>query len=115
VSIHANSFGDPDVKGVETWIIDRRRAASPAVYTKSRALARLLQKAVVNCTKMRDRGVRQGGYVVLRSSKVPAALVEVGFLTNPATEKMLADAKWRERIAQALAKAVAQWLGQAKR
>jgi N-acetylmuramoyl-L-alanine amidase len=114
ISIHANSFSDTGVKGVETWIASRRRAPSLAVNFQSRKLARGLQQAVVAATHTRDRGVREGRYMVLSTSAVPAALVEIGFLSNAATEAMLSGAESRERIAQAMAKAVALFCTEAR-
>jgi N-acetylmuramoyl-L-alanine amidase len=110
VSIHANSFRDPAVDGVETWIADTARVSS-SVRRASASLAKALQKAVVRRTRLRDRGVRKGRYVILRSSKVPTALVELGFMSNPRTERRLASARWREALARALAKAVARECG----
>jgi N-acetylmuramoyl-L-alanine amidase len=106
VSLHTNSYRQASVAGVETWVSDRKYAPSKRADRASRTLAEAVQRELVRATRSRDRGVRRGSYKVLRRSKVPAALVEVGFISNAAEEKKLADAKWREKIAKALAKAV---------
>jgi N-acetylmuramoyl-L-alanine amidase len=110
LSLHANSYGTCSVCGTETWILSPRVAAikrlPKTTGMKSKLLARAVQKALVGTLKNRDRGVREGNYIVLRNSKGPAALVEVGFISNAKTEARLASAKWRERIALTLAKAV---------
>ena len=46
---------------------------------------------------------RQAGFRVLQSPDLPAALVELGYLSNPADEKLLADDKWRQKAAALLA------------
>ncbi|GAA4305031.1 hypothetical protein GCM10023183_18830 [Nibribacter koreensis] len=38
-----------------------------------------------------SRGVKQAGFLVLWKSAMPSALIEIGFLTNPAEEKFLND------------------------
>lgn len=57
-----------------------------------------------------DRGVRQGAMHVLLGATMPAVLVEVGFLDHPVEGRELADPAVRERIAGALADAVADVL-----
>jgi N-acetylmuramoyl-L-alanine amidase len=106
LSVHANWFRDPRVRGVETWVLDKWLRPSKRKCPRSQALAESVQKALVELTGERDRGVRQARYTVLVASKVPAALVEVGFLSNPATEKRLASREWRARIASAVAEAI---------
>jgi N-acetylmuramoyl-L-alanine amidase len=57
-----------------------------------------------------DRGVRQGAMDVLMGATMPAVLVEVGFIDHPVEGRELADPTVRERIAAALANAVASVL-----
>lgn len=110
LSLHTNSYCSSSASGVETWVLTPRVAAirkrTKESRRRSRLLARAVQKALVVALKGRDRGVREGNYTVLRESKAPAALAEIGFISNPATEARLASAKWRERIARSLARAV---------
>lgn len=105
VSLHTNSYRLPSASGIETWVLARKLVRSKGAACKSRTLAKVLQRALVKAMPSRDRGVREGYYKVLRYSKVPAALVEIGFISNPEEERKLADPKWREKIAEALAKA----------
>jgi N-acetylmuramoyl-L-alanine amidase len=53
-----------------------------------------------------DRGVKQAGFVVLDGAFMPAVLVEVGFISNPLEERMLADPDVQHHIAAQLAHAV---------
>lgn len=53
-----------------------------------------------------SRGVKQAPFVVLMGVEMPAALLELGFITNPAEEKLMAGGDRRDRIADALARAV---------
>lgn len=56
-----------------------------------------------------NRGVKKAPFVVLIGAKMPAVLVEVGFLTNPKEEAMMKKADYRERLAGALFKGVWQY------
>lgn len=53
-----------------------------------------------------SRGVKQAPFVVLMGVQMPAALVEIGFITNPAEEREMASDARRDRVADALARAV---------
>jgi N-acetylmuramoyl-L-alanine amidase len=53
-----------------------------------------------------NRGVKQAGFVVLNGAFMPAVLVELGFITHPAEERLLADAAHQTRLARQLAQAV---------
>jgi N-acetylmuramoyl-L-alanine amidase len=48
---------------------------------------------------------RSAGFVVLKTRKVPSVLIEMGYLSNPADEKLLRQSRHQERFAQALIKA----------
>ena len=51
-----------------------------------------------------DRGARQGPYYVLMTpGLLPAVLVELGYITNTADERLLTDPARQDRIARALA------------
>jgi N-acetylmuramoyl-L-alanine amidase len=49
-----------------------------------------------------SRGVRQAGFMVLWTPSMPSALVEVGYLSNPAEEKILRDRQEQTKIAYAI-------------
>jgi len=57
----------------------------------------------------RSRGVKQAPFVVLMGVQMPAALVEIGFLSNPAEERALRGDRHRDGLAAGLARAVAEF------
>jgi N-acetylmuramoyl-L-alanine amidase len=57
-----------------------------------------------------DRGIRQAPFVVLTGATMPAALVEVGFLSNPDEAARLLSPGTQGQIAAALADAVVSFL-----
>jgi N-acetylmuramoyl-L-alanine amidase len=101
VSIHNNALG-PTTSGTETFHYYYSSAAS-------RLLAQDVQAEVVAALRLPDRGVKTAGFYVLRNTRMPAILVEGGFLTNPAEALMLADPAVRQRIAEAVGRGVARF------
>jgi N-acetylmuramoyl-L-alanine amidase len=75
--------------------------------TDSQEFARLAQREIARGATARSRGVKQAPFVVLMGVRIPAVLVEVGFITNPLEEKALRKQAERERIASGLARAIA--------
>jgi len=59
-----------------------------------------------------NRGVKQAGFVVLNGAFMPAVLVELGFITHPAEEKMLSDSAYQGRLARQLAAGVRDFFEQ---
>jgi len=104
VSIHANAFSDPSVSGVET-LVDESEPQTSRSYT----LAQTLQQHVVAATGAEDRGVKWAP-LFIRQAQMPAALVEVGFVTNPLEAQLLQRPSYEEKIAKGILKAIRQFL-----
>jgi len=75
---------------------------------ESNEFARLAQAELAGDPKV-ARGVKQAPFVVLESVQMPAALVEIGFLTNRLDEKLLRGSAERDRIAAALDRATLEF------
>lgn len=81
-----------------------------AYRRESQLLAGRIQNAL-RTTGSRDRGVKPGPYYVLMTpGLLPAVLVELGFITNPADETRLKDEGVQDRIARSLADAIQGYL-----
>lgn len=80
--------------------------AQTAHIRMSAALAESVQKQFNDLLSTRDRGVRQAPFAVLQGAQMPAVLVEVAFLSNPAEAKKLSDPDFQNQVAQSLAQAV---------
>ncbi|MDR1918185.1 MAG: N-acetylmuramoyl-L-alanine amidase [Tannerellaceae bacterium] len=68
---------------------------------QSISLASEIQKAF-KAAKRPDRGVKQGGLLVLRKTSMPSVLVELGFITNAAEERFLKSADGQNKLAKAI-------------
>jgi N-acetylmuramoyl-L-alanine amidase len=74
--------------------------------TESSDFARGAQLRLAGLDSGPSRGVKQAPFVVLAGVQMPAALVEIGFITHPGEERELGSAKRRDAIAKLLAEAV---------
>jgi len=79
--------------------------------TKSIIVAELLVQELNGATKMAKRRRAQAGFIVLQSPDMPSVLIELGYLSNPADEKALADDAYIARLATAVAQAVDAYFG----
>lgn len=100
VSIHANAVGGgrSNVNGLEVY------------YYGNRALADTIHKSILRSINIRDRGVRQARFYVLRTSRMPSSLVEVGFLTGSIDNAYLRDPGFRSQMAQAIARGILEYI-----
>ena len=83
--------------------------AAAELMQESDEFARLAQHELSSLDGAPSRGVKQAPFVVLMGLEMPAALVEIGFVSNPHDAQALAADERRERIAQALARAVLEF------
>jgi N-acetylmuramoyl-L-alanine amidase len=60
---------------------------------------------------LRDRGIKQGTYAVLRKTKMPAVLVEAAFISNPEEEMRLGLTRFLTDIADAICEGVYDYFG----
>jgi len=90
-------------------------AAQAGYLERSAALASVLERALGERVEMSPRAVRQAPFRVLVGTTMPAALVEVGYLSNPEQERQLASAAHQDRIVQALYDALVAFRGSIER
>jgi N-acetylmuramoyl-L-alanine amidase len=84
--------------------------AQSEVLNESASLALAVQNRLNTRLGLRDRGVKQAPFAVLTGATMPAVLVEVGFLSNPGEARMLRDPDHQQKIAEAVAEGVADFL-----
>jgi N-acetylmuramoyl-L-alanine amidase len=75
----------------------------------SSRFAELIQDEMAQASGVERRGVKQAPFRVLLGAMMPAALVEVGFISNPREESRLQSAEYQQQVATALAGAVLRY------
>lgn len=98
ISIHCNSAGVATANGVETF--------HHPTSKKGIKLATLVHSKLITITGLRNRGIKQGNFQVLRNTAMPAILVEVGFINNLDEEKLLGDPIYQVKCAIAIAEGI---------
>lgn len=101
VSVHFNDAGRRKISGMESYYFSE----------ESRRFSQRLVAALSRTTGAPDRGSRMARFRVLRNNVNPAALVECGYLSSRTESVLLADPRYREKIATALADAIVKQRG----
>ena len=119
VSIHFNATDtNPNAAGFEIYSLTPRGApstqdstlqsrfgamqAGSPVDAASLILSTSVYHAMLGYLPEFDRGVKRARFAVLRLTQMPAILVEGGFLTERHESRLIANAEWRGRLAQAI-------------
>lgn len=82
--------------------------------TESQTFAQTIQSSIfMQAAKAnvaaKNRGVKRAPFVVLIGASMPSVLAEIGFLTNSRDENNLGKPEYRQKIAEALYRGVAQY------
>src|SRR5882724_1418840 len=119
VSIHFNATNDdPNATGFEIFSFTPRGAPSTSddsvtpsslsmqagsqVDAQSMALSACVYHSLLGHIPEFDRGIKRARFAVLRLTKVPAVLIEGGFLTEKGECKLIAQKDWRTKLAHAI-------------
>ena len=94
ISIHTNSSLNPAANGFEAYVY--------RLNSRSEELAQSIVDSVVSRLGSKDNGVRQANFAVLRRTRMPATLLELGYLSNPTEALNLNSPAWQRAVAQAI-------------
>jgi N-acetylmuramoyl-L-alanine amidase len=96
VSIHYNWAKRSSARGIETFYHSSR----------SSRLAANIQDEMIRVYRTPNRGIKNRGFYVLRNSRRPAVLLELGFLSNKAENAIVQRSSTRQRLAEAIARGI---------
>lgn len=99
VSIHYNYTWKQQVSGLETFYHG----------ADSKRLAQFVQQGMLKRVRGVDRGAKFARYYVIRHSKIPAILVEGGFVSNGSERERMKSAWFRESIARGIADGIQRY------
>lgn len=119
VSLHFNATlaNKSKVEGVEVYCLtpagarstyargdssDTRAWQGNRFDAKNMLLAYHIQKSMVRALPVEDRGVKRARFAVLKTTAMPAVLVEAGFMSHPSEAKRILDPAYRRQLAQAI-------------
>jgi len=113
VSIHANASTNKQINGTATYYY--APASNPLLYeqlAERRKLAQSVQSEMIKELGLKDNGILQANFAVIRETLMPSILVETAFISNPAEEALLADSQFRARAAGAIARGIEAYFQQ---
>ena len=96
VCVHFNATPRSSASGIETYFYS----------SQSLPLASAIHYYVAGGAPSANRGVRRRGFYVLRNTRIPAVLVECGFLTNPTEAQYAQSTTYRQKLADEIARGV---------
>jgi len=123
VSVHHNAMpGNSSVSGIETYYYgpssnypplpeNTGSHTDPERLNKSLELATLIQDELIEASGANDRGVKRGAFVVVRETKMPAVLLELGYMSNPAELNRVTSDSYQNILADAVVRGINQYFG----
>ena len=110
--IHADGSTDPAARGTHTLYPALRRGWTDDVYAESKRAARIVQDDLRASLGFPDRGLQErSDFSGFNWADVPVILVEMGFMTNPTEDRLLATSAYRRRAAVGLCRGTLRYLG----
>lgn len=103
VSIHVNSSTKPSADYISTFVL--------TTTEKAYNCAILVQREIVKVTGFTDGGVRTKNLHMLRETKMPAVLIEAGFISNPQQRDWLSKDENQKALAEGICKGICGYFG----
>jgi N-acetylmuramoyl-L-alanine amidase len=118
VSIHGNAAESPRLASLKAgtstyWYAPADDPVLGFQRERRELLARCLQKSLVDKLGRKDLGLFTANFVVLQTATMPAALVEVAFVSNPEEEGLMRADWFRQAAARALVEGLEDYFQQA--
>jgi N-acetylmuramoyl-L-alanine amidase len=105
VSIHHNSSVNSGLSGTTTYYYPKTSFDA--------LLAQCIQSAMVRGGGLDNIGVRTANFFVVKNTWMPAALLEIGFISNPQEEQTLNSPAFQQKMAVAIVAGIDQFFAQA--
>ncbi len=112
ISIHNNAIDSSKVSGTETLYYPEQEGDT---FFTGEKFAKIIQELLISNLNSVDRKtVERPGLVVLKYTKMPSALAEIGFVTNLSEAKKLLSEEYQQKTSKALCDAIVKSLEQIK-
>jgi N-acetylmuramoyl-L-alanine amidase len=107
ISIHSNSSANREVSGTSTYFY--RKTAYDGL------LAQTIQQSLLQAGGLVDRRVNVANFYVTKRAHMPAALIELAFLSNKNEEKLLGSPQFQQQMAQGIVQGLEKFFAQASK
>lgn len=122
ISIHCNASANAAVNGIETYVINpaqtpssggntfaTKAAAGNAYDHENALLGFIMHSALLKASNANDRGLKRKQFYVIREVACPAALLELGFLSNADERKKLLESYYQDKLSVAVCDAIQEY------
>lgn len=112
VRVHADGASTQSTHGIHVLYPASIKGWTDDIAVPSKKAAQLAQQDLVAATGAQDRGIdARSDMSGFNWSNVPAIIPEIGFMTNPAEDRLLETTAYQDKIVQGLTKAILAFLG----
>ena len=98
-------FANTSASGTETYYA----ISTGDMYQEDIDLATYVNNQIVNNLNMKNRGVKQEQYYVIRNMVIPSILVELGFLTNAEDNSKMTNDQYVKLFAESIYNGILQY------
>ncbi|MBQ3420767.1 MAG: N-acetylmuramoyl-L-alanine amidase [Romboutsia sp.] len=110
IRIHCDSSDNQNASGA-SMLVPEKVGYATAISDVSRRYGEIILNSLVNTCNMKNRGIMpRNDMTGFNWSKVPVVLVEMGFMSNPNEDRMLADNSYQDKLAQGLCDGIVEAL-----
>ena len=111
IRIHADSSTNQNAKGVMTICQTSKNPYNREWYEESSTLSELVLEEVVEETGATKRQIWETDTMTgINWTTVPTTILEMGFMSNPEEDKLLATEEYQKKIAKGIAEAIERFL-----
>ena len=100
---HEKKYSDFNPNSPESYIIFEYMQSE--FVKESIHIAQYVQENLTASANLRDRGVRQAGFLVLNATSMPSILVELGYISNTEEAKYLASSSGQKKLSECISNA----------
>jgi N-acetylmuramoyl-L-alanine amidase len=103
LSLHVNGNKNTALSGVEFFV-----SPSNEKYETSKNSAEKINSHIVSSLQMQSNGVKDANFMILKNTKYPAIIMELGYLSNKNDRNWLTDSNQQEKIALVILEAISE-------
>lgn len=107
VRIHANSLDSPGVRGTLSMCQTEKNPYNGELHDQSYRLSRSITDAICAATGFKNRGVQETDTMSgINWCTIPVSIVEMGFMSNPEEDQLMAQEEYQDLIAGGIANGI---------